>query len=148
MACLCVQCAAEFNSKTDFPQSLEGTVRSAMCDGCGPTIIDPDGRCIASCTRNHDSQYIETEDGNNWRKNPDAPAAVNLKGESMCDNCGGVRNVRKFVDGEGNSQHLCGSCRYSAAARVRESDEADIAATQWRLDNEKDEDDGGEEPTS
>jgi len=37
-------------------QTLEpGYGWSVLCEGCGPTLVDDDGKCIAKCDLNHAS---------------------------------------------------------------------------------------------
>ena len=60
MAGFCVQCAEEMGFEPDFDGLLseeernEGKGAVVICEGCGPTIVDHNGRCIAiDCLHKH-----------------------------------------------------------------------------------------------
>ncbi|WP_373081964.1 hypothetical protein [Zhongshania sp.] len=33
----------------------EGFGWKALCEGCGPTLVDDDGRCVGQCFKGHDN---------------------------------------------------------------------------------------------
>lgn len=69
MAEFCVQCAEKMGfPKTDFKKLEEGYVISVICEGCGSTIVDHKGRCVADCLEHHDNQYVKDYDKIGWAR--------------------------------------------------------------------------------
>jgi hypothetical protein len=59
MAEFCNQCAAELDFDPDFVGLTtaedweKGVGRVVPCEGCGVTIVDPEGNCVTDCLRHH-----------------------------------------------------------------------------------------------
>jgi hypothetical protein len=60
MAEFCVQCSSNLGFEPDFvgliteEEVLKGLGAVVLCEGCGPTIVDHKGRCIANdCLEKH-----------------------------------------------------------------------------------------------
>jgi hypothetical protein len=68
MADFCKQCSEELFGK-DF-EDLKGLSREhseplapgegyiVICEGCGLTVVDEDGKCISDCMKHHDKGHI------------------------------------------------------------------------------------------
>ena len=63
MADFCQQCSQEMfgedfkelaNMGDDTPLK-PGWGYQVLCEGCGPTLVDNDGKCIADCDLHHES---------------------------------------------------------------------------------------------
>ncbi len=61
MADFCKQCSldifgidfvelANITPEADFK---EGYAASVLCEGCGAIRVDPDGKCLSNCLKNH-----------------------------------------------------------------------------------------------
>ena len=75
MADYCVQCAADHNFlMTDFTKEPEGCVRPVICEGCGHTIIDHAGRCLADCLEHHGKEFVQNADGTGWKYVGESPS--------------------------------------------------------------------------
>lgn len=66
MADFCRQCAEEMWPPDADPSAFkdlaglvteaefnDGMGASALCEGCGPTVVDHEGRCLGPCLRHH-----------------------------------------------------------------------------------------------
>lgn len=69
MADFCKQCSQKiFNLPSDFRNIVaEGQVLIDICEGCGLTVMDHNGVCIADCLEHHDKQWIKVD--GEWIKN-------------------------------------------------------------------------------
>jgi len=69
MADFCEKCSQKmFNLPSDFRNIvLEGQVLIDICEGCGLTVMDHNGVCIADCLEHHDKRWIKVDD--EWVKN-------------------------------------------------------------------------------
>ena len=56
MADFCKQCSEE-NFDEDFNDLAglcdEDQIVDVLCEGCGRTFVDPTGKCVAKCLKNH-----------------------------------------------------------------------------------------------
>jgi hypothetical protein len=54
MADFCVQCAQQYGfPTTDYPkrETQPGCGWPELCEGCGPTLVDGEGRCMGGCLK-------------------------------------------------------------------------------------------------
>lgn len=67
MADFCAQCAAHLGfDRTDFPKRdapPPGHGYMEICEGCGPAVVDGDGRCLGGCIRPEHADALEQGDG-------------------------------------------------------------------------------------
>jgi hypothetical protein len=80
MADFCAQCwpeawgdPAEIGKPAGFNDFIdegcpEGSVMSALCEGCGPTLVDRDGVCRYACAENHAPRPVKGE-RSRWLRN-------------------------------------------------------------------------------
>ena len=60
MADFCKQCSEEMFGEDfeDLKIVKEGQVLRTICEGCGLTVVDHTGRCIAACLNKHGEMKI------------------------------------------------------------------------------------------
>lgn len=66
MAEFCEQCNQEiFKKSSDYKGRVKaGQVLMAICEGCGATVMNEYGVCVADCLKHHSPRYIKLPDGN------------------------------------------------------------------------------------
>lgn len=65
MADYCKQCSIElfnedfrdFDGLISEEQVLDGQGALVVCEGCGPTLVDHEGKCIALCLKKDDKDH-------------------------------------------------------------------------------------------
>lgn len=63
MADFCAQCADAHGFPNHDVHHLDvNEVEVFLCEGCGWTVVDHTGQCIANCLEKHGTIYVKTED--------------------------------------------------------------------------------------
>lgn len=74
MADFCMQCTVEdhlwdgldafnYSECGDLAKVVEpGQLYQCICEGCGPTVVDHEGRCLGKCLRAHGDLPVPTFD--------------------------------------------------------------------------------------
>ncbi len=62
MADFCLQCSQDMGFDepdlagiTSQSEWESGLARQVLCEGCGVTLVDPDGKCITNCLLHHNT---------------------------------------------------------------------------------------------